>query len=349
MVWIFRLSPLLLVLLLPLGCQRQTEAPQGPLGSEALAAFAPLPAVMESGHNKLTAEKIELGRMLFFEKRLSRSHEFSCNSCHNLSAYGVDNQPFSTGHRQQKGGRNAPTVYNAAGHIAQFWDGRAVDVEEQAKGPILNPVEMAMPDEQYVVATLKSIPGYVDAFARAFPDEDDPVTYDNMAKAIAAFERKLVTPSQWDRFLQGNSDALSAEEKMGFATFAETGCASCHAGPYVGGQSYQKLGVIKPWPGNTDLGRFNVTKKELDKYVFKIPSLRNVEKTGPYLHDSSIDDLETVVRMMAEYQLGKDLADDQVRSIVTFLKALTGAIPEEYVREPALPASGPTTPSPDAD
>lgn len=330
-----------------MACTRQSDNLSTGLRPEALTAFAPLPDAIVSESNPLTPEKIDLGRMLFFEKRLSKSHQFSCNSCHELTTYGVDNQTFSTGHKQQKGGRNAPTVYNAAGHVAQFWDGRAADVEEQAKGPILNLGEMAMPNEQYVVATLRSIPGYVEAFEKAFSEDEDPITYDNMARAIAVFERKLVTPSRWDRFLQGDEGALTAEEKEGLQTFIETGCLTCHSGPYMGGQTYQKLGVVKSWPGNTDLGRYEVTKNEADKYVFKVPGLRNVEKTAPYLHNGSITDLGTVVQMMAEYQLGKHLSDEQTQSIVTFLKALTGEIPEAYIRVPALPESGPNTPKPD--
>lgn len=330
-------------------CSRPSENPGPRVSPEALAAFAPLPEVITSESNPLTPEKVDLGRMLFFEKRLSMSQEFSCNSCHDLAKYGVDSQPFSTGHRQQKGGRNSPTVYNAAGHVAQFWDGRAASVEEQAKGPILNPVEMAMPGEEHVEEVLASIPGYVEAFQKAFPEDDDPITYENMARAIAAFERRLVTPSPWDRYLEGDENALSDEEKEGLAVFIETGCVTCHAGTYMGGHTYQKLGAVKPWPGLTDPGRYEVTKNEADRYVFKVPSLRNVAMTGPYLHDSSINDLETVVRMMAEHQLGKVLTDGQARSIVTFLHALTGEIPLAYIAAPELPPSGPNTPGPKLD
>lgn len=339
-----RAFPLFLLgsLFLSTSCTEQPE-----LEAEMLTAFAPLPAEVASEMNPITPEKIDLGRMLFFEKRLSKSHQFSCNSCHNLQTYGVDNAPFSTGHKQQKGGRNAPTVYNAAGHLAQFWDGRAADVEAQAKGPILNSVEMAMPDEQYVVHTLKSIPGYVEAFNRTYPDETDAITYDNMARAIGAFERRLMTPSRWDRFLDGDENALTQQEKVGLIEFIEVGCPTCHSGPYMGGQMYNKLGLVKLWPDITDLGRYELTKKEADKYVFKVPSLRNVEKTAPYLHDSSISDLETVVRMMAEHQLGNQLSDRAAEAITTFLNTLTGELPLDYIREPTLPESGPETPLPD--
>ncbi|HHQ13669.1 MAG TPA: cytochrome-c peroxidase [Chromatiales bacterium] len=312
-----------------------------------LKLFQPLPDAMTSDSNPMTPAKVELGRMLYYDMRLSKNHDVACNSCHLLDQYGVDGKPVSTGHRQQKGNRNAPTVYNAAGHFVQFWDGRAADVEEQAKGPVLNPVEMAMPDEASVVAVLKSIPGYVEAFSAAYPDEADPVTYDNMARAIGAFERGLVTPGRWDRFLAGDRSALTAAEQDGLATFMEVGCYTCHSGTYVGGMMLQKLGLMKPWPKDNDLGRYEVTGKEYDKFFFKVPSLRNVAETAPYFHDGSVKSLQQAVRLMGEYQLGKTLNDEQVDSIVTFLKSLTGTVPADYVAKPALPASGPNTPPPD--
>ncbi|MCK6622869.1 MAG: cytochrome-c peroxidase [Calditrichaceae bacterium] len=314
-----------------------------------LAAFKPLPEIMESANNPVTLEKVELGRMLFYEKRLSKSHEFSCNSCHDLNTFGVDNQPVSDGHKQQTGTRNSPSVYNAAGQVAQFWDGRAGDVEEQAKGPILNPVEMAMPDEKLVVKTLKSIPGYVEAFQKAFPGEKDPITYDNMAKAIGAFERKLVTPSRWDKFLRGDETALTNEEKTGFNKFVENGCVTCHSGPYLGGGMFQKLGMVQPWPGNEDAGRFHLTNNEADKFVFKVASLRNVAQTAPYLHSGAINNLEEMVAMMARHQMNKTPSPEDIRYIVSFLNSMTGEIPTEYIKEPALPPSGPNTPKPDAE
>jgi len=313
-----------------------------------LAAFKPLPAVVESADNPITPEKVDLGRMLYYEKRLSKSQQFSCNSCHDLASYGVDNRQFSVGHKEKTGDRNSPSVYNAAGHIAQFWDGRAPDVEEQAKGPILNPVEMAMSDETTVVKTLKTIPGYVEAFKKAFPGEEDPITYDNMAKAIGVFERQLITPSRWDKFLEGDDAALTNEEKIGFNNFVNNGCITCHSGPYLGGGMYQKLGLVSPWPGNEDTGRFHVTKNESDKFIFKVASLRNVEKTAPYLHNGSVMSLEEMVTMMADHQLDKQPSEEEIKSIVAFLKSLTGEIPMEYIQEPELPPSGPNTPKPDA-
>ncbi len=311
-----------------------------------LRMFKPLPAAAESQKNPITPEKVELGRMLYYEHRLSRSHKFSCNSCHKLDQYGVDNEPTSEGHRGQRGDRNSPTVYNAAMHFVQFWDGRAADVEEQAKGPVLNPVEMAMPDEKTVIATLKSMPEYVEMFRKAFPQDKDPVTYDNMARAIGAFERKLMTPSRWDRFLQGDRSALNDQEKEGFLKFVNTGCATCHMGPCVGGTMFQKMGVAKPYPDLKDEGRAKVTGRAEDRHFFKVPGLRNVEKTWPYFHDGSVKSLDEAVRLMAEYELGVELSAADTAAIVAWLKTLTGEIPAEYVRPPRLPASTAKTPKP---
>jgi cytochrome c peroxidase len=311
-----------------------------------LRMFKPLPPAAENPKNPITPEKVELGRLLYYENRLSRSHKFSCNSCHMLDKYGVDNEPTSEGHRGQRGDRNSPTVYNAALHFVQFWDGRAADVEEQAKGPVMNPVEMAMPDEKTVIATLKSIPQYVELFRKAFPQDKDPVNLDNMARAIGAFERKLVTPSRWDRFLQGDKAALNDEEKTGFLKFTQTGCATCHMGVCAGGTTFQKLGMAKPYPGLKDEGRAKVTGRAEDKYFFKVPGLRNVEKTWPYFHDGSVKTLDEAVRRMAEYELGKNLQPADVSAIVAWLKTLTGEIPREYVKPPTLPPSTAKTPKP---
>ncbi len=343
------LFPALLLLELSIGCSRKSAGPAAAVAVDAanLSFFEPIPEVMASSANPLTEQKVALGRMLFYEARLSRSQKISCNSCHELNHYGVDGQPTSDGHKGQKGDRNAPTVYNAAGHFVQFWDGRAADVEEQAKGPVMNPVEMAMPSEKEIVAVLKSMPEYVDAFKRAFPEDKDPVTCDNMAKAIGAFERKLSTPSRWDKFLRGDQTALTAEEKTGFNAYVEAGCQACHAGKYLGGNFYRKLGVTKPWPDASDPGRQKVTKSESDRLVFKVPSLRNIVKTGPYYHNGKVTTLAEAVSKMAEYQLGKNLSPAQVESIAVWLKSLTGELPAEYIKEPLLPKSTDKTPKPD--
>ena len=224
---------------------------------------------------------MELGRMLYFETRLSRSQTISCNSCHQLDGYGVDHRPTSEGYLNQHGDRNSPTVYNAAAHFVQFWDGRAADVEAQARGPVLNPVEMAMASDKQVVRVLKS------------------------------------------------------------------GCGTCHAGALLGGNLYQKLGNVKPYPDSTDPGRFKVTRQEADRMIFKVPSLRNVEKTGPYFHNGKVARLEDAVDQMAEYQLGKRLSPEEVVSITTYLHSLTGAIPARLIKPPVLPPSTAMTPKPE--
>lgn len=312
-----------------------------------LALFQPLPAEMASEENPLTDAKVKLGRLLYFDPRLSRGHDLSCNSCHGLDTFGADNKRVSTGHRGQLGKRNSPTVYNAAMHVAQFWDGRAATIEEQAKGPILNPVEMAMPDEGRVLTTLRSIPEYVALFAEAFPGEAQPVSYDNLARAIGAFERRLVTPSRWDRFLQGEQEALTTEEKAGFNAFLDAGCATCHFGANLGGHMFQKLGLVAAWTKDDDLGRFEVTQAETDRLVFKVPGLRNVAKTGPWFHDGAVERLDEAVILMARHQVGRELDKGQVASIVKFLDALTGELPLDYIRAPELPPSTAATPKPD--
>ncbi len=326
------------------GCARQTVQ-KVEIDPASLKGFAPLPAVIDSSENPVTPEKVALGRKLYFEKRLSKSQDISCDSCHPLDNYGAEDTAVSTGFKGQKGKRNAPTVFNAAGHFAQFWDGRAADVEEQAKGPMMNPVEMAMPSSNSVVAALNSVPEYRDDFRKAFPGDRNPVTLDNAAKAIGAFERTLITPSRWDKFLKGDQAALTNEEKAGFKKFSEVGCQTCHAGAYVGGAMYQKAGLIEPWPTKGDEGRFSVSKQDSDRMVFKVPSLRNVEKTAPYFHDGSVAKLDGAVRAMAEYQLGRTLKDAEVQEIVSWLKTLTG---EPYVvQAPKDSKASPAAPKPD--
>ncbi len=319
------------------------------VNEEAVKLFAPLPAVMSSPENVVTDAKVKLGRILYYDPRLSANQKISCNSCHPLDAYGAESKRVSTGHKNQQGNRNAPTVYNAAGHFVQFWDGRAPTIEEQAKGPITNPVEMAMPSHAATVQVIQSMPEYVALFHSAFPNDKDPVTYDNMALAIAAFERGLVTPSAWDAFLNGKQSALTDAQKAGFNTFAETGCQWCHNGPYVGGSAYQKVGVVKAWPNQSDQGVYQLTKDENDRMVFKVPSLRNIQKTGPYFHDGSVATLEQAIRDMAQYQRGVTLTDAQVKSIEAWMASLTGPIPADYVKAPELPKSTPQTPPPSGE
>ena len=286
---------------------------------------------------------VDLGQKLYFDPRLSHDGDLSCNSCHRLDAYGVDGQATSSGHRGQRGRRNSPTVFNAAGQIAQFWDGRAVDVEQQAMVPILDPTEMAMVSPAAVTAILQSIPGYVEAFARVFPGSPEPIDQTNITRAIGAFERRLVTRSRWDRFLDGDRAALSAAEIEGLKLFADVGCVQCHTGENLGGSMFQRVGVAEAWPNQGDQGRFDVTRQAADRMQFKVPGLRNVARTGPYFHDGSARTLEEAVEMMARYQIGAPLSADEIASIVAWLGSLTGELPARYARPPELPPDGPRT------
>ncbi|REG34576.1 cytochrome c peroxidase [Archangium gephyra] len=323
------------------------EPPKPKMSHEKLVSFFRPSAAVKAATPQDTTARIALGRLLFFENRLSKNHDISCNSCHDLATFGVDGKPTSEGHKGQKGTRNAPTVFHAAGHIAQFWDGRAATLEEQAAGPMMNPVEMAMPDDKRVLATLNSIPQYVKGFKEAFPGERKPVSVTNAARAIAAFERKLLTTSRFDKFLAGDEGALSEQERRGLELFAASGCTTCHNGPSVGGTSFQKLGLIEEYPTG-DKGRFEVTKNEEDLHKFRVPTLRNVEKTGPWFHDGSVKELPQAVRLMAKHQLGMSFSDAEVDDIVAFLKSLTGELPgPEVLAPPALPPSTKATPKPD--
>jgi len=305
----------------------------------AAGIFGVLPDEAPNAKNPLTDAKIDLGRALYYDARLSSTGTQSCNSCHNLDTFGVDNEATSPGAKGERGGRNSPTVYNAALHGTQFWDGRSPDVEDQAKGPILNPIEMGMPDSETVMATLKGIEGYPELFAAAFEGEADPMSYDNLGRAIGAFERRLVTPGPLDAWLAGDDAAMSAEQLAGMEAFLDAGCVTCHTGPALGGAVFMKLGLVKPYESE-DQGRFEVTGNEADRQVFKVPGLRNIAETGPYLHDGSVADLESVITLMATHQLGRDLDQEQVGSIKVFLEALTGTPDAAYIKKPKLPGEG---------
>jgi cytochrome c peroxidase len=321
------------------------------LRDEALDVFKPLPSTVPAvSNNPITPDKIELGKALFFDPRMSASGVFSCNSCHNLATGGDDNLETSIGHGWQKGPRNSPTVLNSVFNQAQFWDGRAADLKTQAKGPVQAGVEMAnTPDN--VVATLKSMPQYVDWFKASFPGEDDPVTFDNFAKAIEAYEATLITPAPFDAWLNGDDAALSDQQKVGLKLFMDSGCTACHNGVNVGGHDYYPFGLIEK-PGaevlpEGDKGRFAVTETVDDEYVFRAAPLRNISVTAPYFHSGKVWELSTAVAIMAESQLGADLTDEEVESIVAFLDSLTGTVPE--VTYPILPAETTTTPRPSGE
>ncbi|HHH38609.1 MAG TPA: cytochrome-c peroxidase, partial [Sedimenticola sp.] len=298
--------------------------------------------------NAITREKVELGKMLYFDPRLSRSQLISCNTCHNMGMGGDDNLPTSVGHGWQKGPRNAPTVLNAVFNVAQFWDGRAEDLKAQAKGPVQAGVEMANKPEA-VVVTLKSMPEFVARFQKAFPGEKDPVTFDNMAKAIEAFEATLITPaSRFDQYLEGNEAALNDQEKMGLALFMDKGCSSCHNGVNLGGNGYFPFGLVKK-PGADilppgDKGRFKVTKTASDEYVFRAAPLRNIELTAPYFHSGQVWELKQAVEIMGTAQLGTELSGKEADAITAFLKTLTGEQPR--VVYPILPVETAETPKP---
>ena len=279
------------------------------------------------------ADRIALGKMLYFDPRLSANADLSCNTCHPLDRAGADHLSTSRGTAGQRGKRNAPTVYNAGAHLAQFWDGRAPTLEEQAAGPILASNEMAMIEPRAVAQTLRRIPGYVTAFGRAFPGE--PIDLPHVGRALAAFERTLVTPSRWDRFLDGDHASLTALEQRGLKLFADVGCIQCHTGELVGGSMFQKAGVVDQWPNQSDQGRFEITHDEADRMVFKVPSLRNVAQTAPYFHDGSIGTLRTAIAMMGRYQLGVELLPEEVTLIEIWLTSLDGA--PLHIEPPTLP------------
>lgn len=285
------------------------------------------------------ANKVLLGKYLYFDTRLSGEGNISCNSCHNLNTYGVDNLQFSPGDAPGTvGGRNSPTVFHAALHKMQFWDGRAADVEEQAGGPILNPLEHNIKDEQQLVDRLKKVELYLDLFSKAYGD-DNPITFENLTNAIGAFERTLMPESRFDRYLEGDQDALNTQEKRGLKSFIDAGCITCHSGPVLGGQMLQKFGLYHDYWKHTesediDLGLYEISEKESEKYFFKVPGLRNIEHTAPYFHDGSINDLNTAVKVMGKLQRNVDLSEDEVQDIVAFLSSLSSDIPDDVKQSP---------------
>ncbi len=320
------------------------------LMARARELFKPIPATApDIPDNPLTKEKIELGKKLYFDPRLSSSQLISCNTCHNVGMGGDDNLETSIGHGWAKGPRNAPTVLNSVFNVAQFWDGRAKDLKEQAKGPVQAGVEMNnKPD--VVVATLKSIPQYVEMFRKAFPKDKDPVTFDNMARAIEAFEATLLTPdSPFDLYLKGDEKALTDMQKKGLALFIDKGCAGCHNGINIGGHDYYPFGVVEK-PGADvlppeDKGRFQVTRTADDEYVFRAAPLRNVAITAPYFHSGKVWSLKQAVAIMGDTQLGKGtLSDSDVEAITAFLESLTGKQPK--VVYPIIPPRTDATPLP---
>lgn len=310
---------------------------------EALPGMAPAPA-----DNPTTAAKVELGKMLFFDPRFSLTGTVSCASCHSVMEGGDDHRSVSIGVHGQRGGRNSPTVWNAAFHSTQFWDGRAASLEEQAKGPVINPVEMGMKDLDTAIKRLRDIPGYRKPFRDVFGG-DDAVTIDNAAKAVAAYERTLITPgSAYDRYVKGERKAMSAQQVRGMESFAVVGCTTCHSGPAFNGPKlppgqgfFQKFpsfagsAYVAKYKLTDDLGRFEATKNEADRHMWRVPTLRNLAYTAPYFHNGSVKSLDEAVRVMAQTQLDRELKDNEVQDIVAFLDALNGEFPKQTM--PRLP------------
>lgn len=340
---ILSLASILSLFALIIACGDSKEAPgdsslldsaETKLQQKALGIFKQMPAPEPFGSSITT-----LGKELYYETALSINNELSCNSCHMLDQYGVDNLATSPGHEGKTGDRNSPSVYNAYMHIAQFWDGRAMDLTEQAKGPILNPIEMGMGSDKEAVERLLKKEGYKEKFKEAFPDAENPVTYQNLAESIAAFEKTLGTPSRFDKYLAGDMTAITEDEKKGLEVFMENGCTACHMGPGIGGQMYQKFGLVKgpywEYTGSElhDRGRAEITQNEAEEFFFKVPSLRNVTETAPYFHDGSVSDLGGAIRIMAITQLGKDLSEEEITAILAFLRSLKGEIPEHALLE----------------
>ncbi len=313
------------------------------LMARANQIFGPLPQSMPTDQNPIIPSKVKLGKMLFYEVRVSVDGTVSCAKCHPISLYAADGLKKAKGNNCKDNPRNSPTILNAAAQISAHWIGNRTGVEDQAKQALVGPPSFGMPSYESVEKILKGIKGYVILFQEAFPGEKEPVNVDNFAKAIGAFERTLITPAPFDDFMKGNAGALTEQQKRGLQTILDTGCMTCHFSPYLGGQMYQKFGIVEPYWKYTksekvDEGRFPVTKNEADKYVFKVPVLRNVAMTPPYFHDGSVDKLDRAIWIMAKIQLGIELSKQQVEDIEAFLTALTGKISDDAMTVPVLPA-----------
>ena len=320
-----------------------TAGPDDDLMNRAKAVFGPLPASMPSPDNPITPEKVKLGNILFFESRISIDRTVSCAKCHPPGLYAADGLRKAVGNHCKDNPRNSPTILNAASQISAHWIGNRTSVEDQARQAVTGPPAFGMPNNESVEKVLKGMKEYVALFKAAFPADKDPVTVANFAKAVGAFERTLMTPDPFDDFMKGNAGSLSDQQKRGLRAFMDTGCMTCHFGPYLGGQMYQKFGVFEPYQKYTksmqvDDGRFAVTKSEADRFLFKVPVLRNVAMTPPYFHDGSVDHLADTVIIMAKVQLAKDLTTSQAEDITDLLRALTGKMPESIIKSPVLPA-----------
>lgn len=328
-------------------------AENAPSDKEIKAAISTLYALPSTPiipkDNQQSPAKIELGKALYFDPRLSSDGTISCNSCHNIMAGGDDGRPVGVGVKGQRGGRGSPTVWNSAYNSVQFWDGRADSLEDQAKGPLTNPIEMGMDSHDLVIERINNIPGYIAMFKKAFPKDKAPMTIDNFAKAVASFERTLITPdSPFDLYKKGNKKALTPQALRGMVLVTEIGCTSCHGGVNFSGEGFKMgEGNLQPFPqipGSkydkqydllTDLGRYEVTKNDDDKNKWRVPTWRNVAITAPYFHNGKVKTLDEAVRVMAKTQLDMDIEESQVSDIVAFLNSLTGKLPK--ISAPQLP------------
>lgn len=334
-------ATLILVGLVLLGCKKQSEeadfskpkeTPKSELMTKATGFFKSVSSV---AYESIPQDKIDLGKKLYFDKALSKNQTISCNSCHKLNSFGVDNEPTSQGDSKQFGGRNSPTVTYASLQSMQFWDGRAKTLEEQAQMPILNPIEHGIPNKEFLEKRLREMPEYQAMFKKAFPNDKEPITLNNIANAIAAFERQLLPISKFDKYLDGDESALNDQEKKGMTAFMDNGCITCHMRVAIGGQMMQKFGVYGEYQKYThskkvDKGLYDLTKKEGDQFIFKVPGLRNVEKTGPYFHDGSVASLKEAVQIMGKLQLNKDISGADADNIVAFLNTLTADVDAKY-------------------
>lgn len=310
------------------------------LVNKAKIYFKELPIRTEIATDPIKESRVKLGHLLFYDPRISKSGTTSCNSCHNLSNYGVDNITSAQSPEGNPAGRNVPTVFNAALHNMYFWDGRALSLEEQPGKMVLNPDELSVPHLGFIINRLRSDSTYPLLFAASFPDDELPVSFTNLKKAIAAFERTLLSPSRFDVFMSGNLSALNEEEKAGLTLFMDAGCANCHNGVGIGGSSTQRFGIFTDYRTVTrsrvdDEGKMKVTGNTKDKDVFKVSGLRNVGMTYPYFHDGSIANLDTTVKIMGKVELNKKFTETEVKNIVSFLKTLTGDIRAEAKKIPS--------------
>lgn len=325
-------------------CTGLTRAPDDDLMQQARALFKPLPADFGDAQHPLSPERVALGKMLFFDPRVSLDGTTNCAKCHQPFLHGADGLSKAIGVKDRTGRRNAPTVLNTALQLSQHWNGDRADVEDQAMKALLGPASFGNPDYPVAMAKLAAIPGYRPSFEKVFPSEKEPLTPENWAKAIGAYVRTLVSPGRFDEYLSGDARALTPREREGLRKFIGTGCAACHGGAGLGGGMYQKFGVFEEYWKSTgskalDRGRIEVTNDPADLYVFKVPPLRNVAKTPPYFHDGSVESLPEAVRIMARIQLGKTLPDGDVSDIVAFLESLTGSLPKDFVTLPELPSA----------